>query len=77
MKSGRIGRVTAQVYYENDLCAWIVLSLYPQISVVAVEGKCAVVMMMTEVLFAFCSFVRRFGERERETPNLMGLKESI
>lgn len=31
--------------------------------------------MMMEVLFAFCSFIRKFGERQ--TPDWMGLKESV
>lgn len=31
--------------------------------------------MMMEVLSAFCSFIRKFGERQ--TPDWMGLKESV
>lgn len=45
--------------------------LCPQVSVITVEVKC----VMMEVLFAFCSFIRKFGERQ--TPDWMGLKESV
>lgn len=42
------------------VCAWILLSLCLQVSVIAIEVKCE----MKYLLLEFHSFVRKFGERD-------------
>lgn len=55
---------------ESYLRIWILLSLCPQVSVIAIGVKCGMQCSLNSV--------RVLGlEREREIPDLMGFRESI